>query len=103
MPVAPLPIPAPIVILGLTEEQIRIAVHKAEKYDDAVKALHVADGGQYRADTIESVIIAAREVAKSKGAFERIAQGWDGCKYDAPGETLDIGADLRAAMKRATA
>lgn len=32
--------------------------------------------------------------------LEQIAQGWDGCKYDAPGETLDIGADIRAAAAR---
>ncbi|WP_333906127.1 hypothetical protein [Delftia acidovorans] len=32
--------------------------------------------------------------------LEQIALGWDGCKYDAPGETLDIGADIRAAAKR---
>ncbi|WP_407306195.1 hypothetical protein [Acinetobacter sp.] len=27
--------------------------------------------------------------------LERIAQSWDGCEYDAPGEILDIGASLR--------
>lgn len=39
-------------------------------------------------------------VAPLPAALEQIAQGWDGCKYDAPGETLDIGADIRAAAKR---
>lgn len=33
---------------------------KASKYDDVVEALHVCDGGQYRNDTIESVLNAAR-------------------------------------------
>ena len=37
--------------------------YKAKKYDDVVKALHVCDGGQYRNDTIESVIRFAREKA----------------------------------------
>lgn len=39
-------------------------------------------------------------VAHLPAVLEQIAQGWDGCKYDAPGETLDIGADIRAAAKR---
>lgn len=32
--------------------------------------------------------------------IEHIAQQWDGCKYEAPGETLDIGAAIRRAGKR---
>lgn len=103
MPVAPLPVSAPIVALGLTEDQIRIAVHKAEKYDDAVKALDVADSGQYRADTIESVVDAARASVKIKNAVERIAQEWDGCMYDGVGEAIDIGAAIRSSVKRAAA
>jgi len=39
-------------------------------------------------------------VASLPAVLEQIAQGWDGCMYDAPGETLDIGADIRAAAKR---
>lgn len=39
-------------------------------------------------------------VAPLPAVFEQIAQSWDGCMYDAPGETLDIGADIRAAAKR---
>lgn len=31
-------------------------------------------------------------------ALEAIAASWDGCTYDAPGETIDIGADLRRAF-----
>lgn len=101
MPVAPLPIPAPIIILGLTEEQIRIAVHKAEKYDSVVKELQVADRGQYRADTLESVVMAARESTKTKGLIERIAAEWDGCMYQGVGEDIDVGGAIRATAKRA--
>jgi hypothetical protein len=32
--------------------------------------------------------------------IEQIAQQWDGCTYDSPGETLDIGADIRVAADR---
>lgn len=28
--------------------------------------------------------------------IEKIAQQWDGCKYDAPGGSIDIGAAIRA-------
>jgi hypothetical protein len=42
-------------------------------------------------------------VAPLPAVLEQIAQGWDGCMYDAPGETLDIGADIRAAATQALA
>ncbi|MEN5419032.1 hypothetical protein ABE543_07010 [Stenotrophomonas sp. TWI169] len=32
--------------------------------------------------------------------IEQIAQQWDGCAYDAVGETIDVGAAIRAAGKR---
>ena len=32
--------------------------------------------------------------------IEHVAQQWDGCKYEAPGETLDIGDEIRRAGKR---
>ncbi len=34
---------------------------------------------------------------------EQIAQQWDGCQYDAPGEMVDIGAAIRRAGKRLSA
>lgn len=42
-------------------EALATAQWKAEKYDAVVRALSVADGGRYRNDTIESVVIAARK------------------------------------------
>lgn len=32
--------------------------------------------------------------------IEQIAQQWDGCNYDALGETIDVGRAIRAAGKR---
>lgn len=29
---------------------------------------------------------------------EQVAESWDGCQYDAPGESLDIGASIRRAF-----
>ena len=31
--------------------------------------------------------------------IEKLAQSWDGCMYDAPGEYLDIGAAIRSAAR----
>lgn len=104
MSIAPVPVfvasPA-IVALGLTYEQLRVAVLKAQQYDDVQHGLDVADSGKYRADTLQSVVEAARANAKAKDLIERIAHGWDGCMYDAVGETIDIGADIRASAKLA--
>ena len=50
-------------------------------------------------DELREMIAAALADARSDGAKqmrEIAAQGWDGCMYDAPGETLDIGAGIRA-------
>ena len=41
--------------------QINDLCHKADQYDSVVAALHVADGGAYRNDTVESVVAAARD------------------------------------------
>jgi hypothetical protein len=37
---------------------------------------------------------------KFSDALEQIAKSWDGCMYDAPGETMDIGASLRRQFKQ---
>jgi len=36
--------------------------------------------------------------ALTQAQIDQIAEGWDGCTYDAPGETIDIGASLRRAL-----
>lgn len=46
---------------------------------------------------------AAPQPRELTGALEQIAESWDGCMYDAPGETVDIGADLRRAFAKVTA
>lgn len=44
----------------------------------------------YTATQLQQAV--ARALAEQR---EKIAQGWDGCMYDAVGETVDIGADIR--------
>lgn len=43
---------------------------------------------------------AVAERAPASIIINQIAEGWDGCMYDAPGETIDIGADIRATFER---
>ena len=55
------------------------------------------DGMDFSA--LELMIASALAEARREGAEAmraKAAQGWDGCMYNAPGETLDIGADIRA-------
>lgn len=48
-----------------------------------------------------SPAIAAPAHAVDLGTIiEQIAQQWDGCNYDAVGETIDVGRAIRAAGKR---
>lgn len=52
-----------------------------------------------RREDLSRLIVAAIADARREGAEqmrEAAARGWDGCTYDAPGETLDIGNDIRA-------
>ena len=43
---------------------------------------------------------AVAELAPANTIINQIADGWDGCMYDAPSETIDIGADIRAAFEQ---
>lgn len=36
--------------------------------------------------------------AEISAIINQIAEGWDGCMYDAPGETIDIGVTIRRAF-----
>lgn len=51
-----------------------------------VRALYAAQPAQQLQQAV------ARALAEQR---EQIAQGWDGCMYDAVGETIDIGAAIR--------
>lgn len=51
-----------------------------------VRALYAAQPAQQLQQAV------ARALAKQR---EQIAQGWDGCMYDAVGENIDIGAAIR--------
>jgi Lar family restriction alleviation protein len=48
--------------------------HKAEQYDDVVKALQVADGGRYRNDTIEALLHRLSTLAALRSALAPFAQ-----------------------------
>lgn len=65
--------------------------HKAGQYDDVVQALHVADGGKYRADTIEALLHRLEQADELAAHVERIFGG-DGMK---------IGLAPRQLLKRA--
>lgn len=39
----------------------------------------------------------SQPAALTQAQIDRIADSWDGCMYDAPGEFIDIGASLRRA------
>jgi len=67
----------------------------------AIKPLRDISGFEYGTPLYAGAAPAA--VAPLPAVLEQIAQGWDGCMYDAPGETLDIGADIRAAATQALA
>lgn len=51
---------------------------------------------------LQSVRPQPAELANAS-VVEQIAQQWDGCQYDAPGEMVDIGAAIRRAGKRLSA
>lgn len=52
-------------------------------------------------DAVAGVIAAAlRAAPAAAGVVEQIAQQWDGCTYDAPGETIDIADAIRRAGER---
>lgn len=40
----------------------------------------------------------SQPAALTQAQIDQIAEGWDGCMYDAPGEFIDIGASLRRAL-----
>ena len=64
--------------------------------DDCIRD---ADAASASFEGLRKMIAAALADARREGAEairEKAAQGWDGCMYDAPGETIDIGADIRA-------
>lgn len=110
---------AGIVYLTAAKDRIRwlsraladaIAPQPAELAFD-VEAMHTAcvPGGsivdpQVVADNVRAWA-AERKPAELADAsvIEHIAQQWDGCKYEAPGETLDIGDAIRRAGKRLSA
>ena len=69
----------------------------------------------YTADEVRQIqrdaIAASRRVLVERAAapaptadlsarLEEIAESWDGCEYDAPGEMMDIGASLRSAFAK---
>lgn len=47
---------------------------------------HTTAAGQQEGDKVDAALV------------ERIAAQWDGCIYEAPGESIDIGASIRAAI-----
>ena len=64
--------------------------------DDCIRD---ADAASASFEALREMIAAALADARQEGAEAiraKAAQGWDGCMYNAPGETLDIGTDIRA-------
>lgn len=79
----------------------RIHHANAGSCPDSIEGPAVRDPECPVCQALEAVAGAApAAVTPLPAVLEQIAQGWDGCKYDAPGETLDIGADIRAAAAR---
>lgn len=62
--------------------------------------------GGFWADRLDTALDAMMRAAPPAQAvdlrkiIEQIAQQWDGCNYDAVGETIDVGRAIRAAGKR---
>ena len=75
-------------------------MHKPDAATPSVQRIMDAIAGcEASADELREMIAAALADARREGAEAmraKAAQGWDGCMYNAPGETLDIGADIRA-------
>ena len=66
--------------------------------DDCIRD---ADSASESFEGLRDLIAAALADARREGAEAmraKAAQGWDGCMYNAPGETIDIGADIRALL-----
>lgn len=64
--------------------------------DDCIRD---GDAASESFEALRELIAAALADARREGAEAmraKAAQGWDGCMYNAPGETLDIGTDIRA-------
>ena len=65
---------------------------------------HVGTGKTTLTGAIASALRAARAPADSvledTARIEQIAQQWDGCMYDAVGETIDIGQAIRDAARK---
>jgi hypothetical protein len=74
-------------------------MHKSDALPPSVQQIMDAiTGCEASSAELRELITTALDDARSDGAKvmrEIAAQGWDGCMYDAPGETLDIGAGIR--------
>ncbi|WP_188240681.1 hypothetical protein [Stenotrophomonas maltophilia] len=63
------------------------------------------DGGDWvRFDDVKALIdsrtVQTAQAVDLDNVIDQIAQQWDGCSYDAVGETIDVGQAIRAAGKR---
>lgn len=57
---------------ALLRDAVLNAAHKAAQYDDVVEQLCVPDGGRYRTDTMEKVLLVARQAEEDKKEIERL-------------------------------
>ncbi|MCX2894834.1 hypothetical protein ORG27_14740 [Stenotrophomonas lactitubi] len=93
--------------LGETIDQ-RDRYHEvADELADQIARITGVDLGEHSSSNCpwQNAIEAAEEYKPAQAVdlgqiIEQIAQQWDGCSYDAVGETIDVGRAIRAAGKR---
>ena len=76
-------------------ESVKTAAAGHQRWPSAMRRIILGK----ETDGLRDLITAALADARREGAEAmraKAAQGWDGCMYNAPGETLDIGTDIRA-------
>ncbi|UKL14784.1 hypothetical protein C121_51 [Stenotrophomonas phage C121] len=59
-----------------------------------------ADTDHIVGDEVKRYATQPAQAVELEKIIEQIAQQWDGCNYDAVGETIDVGQAIRAAGKR---
>jgi hypothetical protein len=86
--------------LQLANEAMR---HKADQYDSVVEALHVADSGRYRADTLDTVLHRLRRAGKVHAVLARLIYAIAGEQEDPIELERALGYEAAPLIKEARA